>query len=254
MKKRIAMVFTAALIITSFIVSGLSSKAADYTTYTNAAEVCQHVYKGYNEGVYGPITVTKGTLKQSFGRNKEVYLITLSGTEFVNNQSTGVITDLLSGFNLNNAYSKNVVKVICNNIPKGSNLILAGHSLGGMIAQQTAANKTIKNNYNILNTVTFGSPLLSAGSREGTIKRLGDTSDVVPYASGSLINNTAWAIAGLNREDGGYNLLSCKSAHVESYLRPDVWGKYDVTGTKYGKSVLILDLDTLQFFQSPTFS
>lgn len=196
----------------------------------------------------------KGTLKQSFGRNKEVYLITLSGTEFVQNQSTGVITDLLSDFNLNNAYSKNVVKVICNNIPKGSNLILAGHSLGGMIAQQTAANKTIKNNYNILNTVTFGSPLLSAGSREGTIKRLGDTSDVVPYASGSLINNTAWAIAGLNREDGGYNVLSCKSAHVESYLRPDVWDKYDVTGTKYGKSVLILDLDTLQFFQSPTFS
>lgn len=254
MKRRIAMVFTAALMITYFMFSGVSSKAANYTTYTNASEVCQHVYQGYNEGVYGPITVTKGTLKQSFGRSYEVYLITLSGTEFVDNQSTGIITDLLSGFNLDSAYSKNVVNVICNNIPQGSNIILAGHSLGGMIAQQTAANTTIKNNYHILNTVTFGSPLLSAGSREGTVKRLGDTSDVIPYASGSLINNTAWAIAGLNREDGGYNLLTCGTAHVESYLREDVWGQYDVTGTKYGKSVLILDMDTLQFFQSPTFS
>ena len=118
-----------------------------------------------------------------------------------------------------------------------------------MIAQQVAADSTIKANYNVLNTVCFGSPLLSAGSREGTVKRLGDTSDVVPYLSGSMFNNTFWAICGLNRESGNYG-FAVVNAHCESYLRDDVWGAYDVTGTKNGGATLTLDLSTRTFYQS----
>ena len=176
--------------------------------------------------------------------------MTLSGTEIALNQSTEIITDLLSGFNLESAYYRNVVNTIVANVPKNANLILAGHSLGGMIAQQVAANSTIKNRYNVLNTVCFGSPLLSAGSREGVVRRLGDISDPVPYLSGSLFNNTLWAILGLNRENGGYGPLGIH-AHNLSYARSDVWGNYDVTGTKYGGAKLILDLDTRVFYQSP---
>ena len=129
--------------------------------------------------------------------------------------------------------------------------LVAGHSLGGMIAQQVAADDGIKRNYVVMNTVTFGSPLLSAGSREGIVKRLGDTSDVIPYMSGSIINNTAWAIAGLQREDGHYwgNSLN---AHVNSYTRADVWGKYDVTGTKWGGATLTVQTYTTKYFHSPT--
>lgn len=219
-------------------------------TYTNSSEVFNYVSLGYNEGEKGPIIITKATLQNS-SSSKEVYLVTLSGTELVDGQSTGYLTDLLSGFNLDNAYLRNVVKIISENIPTNSNLVLAGHSLGGMIAQQVAANDTIKSNYNVLNTITFGSPLLSAGSREGTVKRLGDTSDVIPYASGSLINNTVWAILGLNRENGGYG-LDLLAAHTQSYGRSDVWGKYDVLGYKNGKAKLILNLDSQTFYQSPT--
>ena len=104
-----------------------------------------------------------------------------------------------------------------------------------------------------MNTVTFGSPLLSAGSREGTTKRLGDTSDVIPYASGSLFNNTIWAVMGLNREDGGYG-LDCKKAHTDSYIRDDVWGKYDVVGSKNGSAKLTLNMNSRTFFQSPVIS
>ena len=223
--------------------------ATNNRTFPTAPEIYTYVRDGYNQGTLGPISITKGTLKNG-SSSKTVYLITLSGTEIVLNQSTEVVTDLLSGFNLKSAYYYNVVNTVLANIPVGSNLIIAGHSLGGMIAQQVAANSTLKAKYNIINTVCFGSPLLSAGSREGVVKRLGDVSDPVPYLSGSLFNNTLWAILGLNRENGGYGLLGIH-AHNLSYAREDVWGAYDVTGTKYGSAKLILDLDTRVFYQSP---
>lgn len=249
MRKKISLLLTVATLFTMIL--GTTVSAADSVTYSQANEIAEYCYQGYNSGAKGPIIITKGILTSS-RQSKTVYLVTLSGTEFVDNQSTGVCTDLLAGFNQSNPYLKNTVNAILNNIPKNSNLVLAGHSLGGMIAQQVAADPTIKNNYNVLNTVTFGSPLLCAGSREGTVKRLGDSSDVVPYlsATGSL-SKEIWKIAGLQREDGGYG-MDCYHAHTDSYLRSDKWGSYDVTGTKNGSATLTLDLSTQQYIASPT--
>ena len=243
-KRVAALTMALAMVLTGFIAFTNTADAASTTTLTTSAQVADLVWDGYNKGVDGPISIIEGKLNST-----KVYLVTLSGTEDVKGQSTGYLTDLLSGFNLKSAYYDNVVAVISDNIPAGSNIILAGHSLGGMIAQQVAADSTIKANYNIKNTVCFGSPLLSAGSREGTVKRLGDTSDVVPYLSGSMFNNTIWAVMGLNRENGGYG-WSAVDAHCESYLRDDVWGAYDVTGTKNGSNTLTLNLDSRVFFQS----
>ncbi len=251
MKKSIRILSSlfAVLLLVSMLIGGSVASATNTVTYTNATEIYTYVRDGYNQGSQGPISITKGTLKSGFS-SKTVYLVTLSGTELVLNQSTGVLTDLLSGFNLNNVYYANTVNIIKANVPKNANLIIAGHSLGGMIAQQVAADSGIKSRYNVLNTVCFGSPLLAAGSREGTVRRLGDVSDPVPYLSGSLFNNTIWAIMGLNREDGGYGIRGI-TAHNQSYFRTDLWGRYDVTGTKYGSAKLILDLDTRVFYQSP---
>jgi len=251
MKKsiRILSSLLAVLLLVSVLIGGSVASATNTVTYTNATEIYTYVRDGYNQGSQGPISITKGTLKSGFS-SKTVYLVTLSGTELVLNQSTGVLTDLLSGFNLNNVYYANTVNIIKANVPRNANLIIAGHSLGGMIAQQVAADSGIKSRYNVLNTVCFGSPLLAAGSREGTVRRLGDVSDPVPYLSGSLFNNTIWAIMGLNREDGGYGIRGI-TAHNQSYFRTDLWGRYDVTGTKYGSAKLILDLDTRVFYQSP---
>ena len=238
-------------LIVCMLLGGAVAYAATTRTYSSAPEIYQLVRDGYNGGEKGPISITRGTLIQ--GRTqKPVYLVTLSGTELVLNQSTEVLTDLFSGFDLDNAYYYNVVRVIQQNVPRGANLILAGHSLGGMIAQQVAANTAIKANYNVLNTVCFGSPLLSVGNREGTVRRLGDISDVVPYLSGRLFTNPITAIFGLNREDGHYYGRPI-TAHNQSYSRTDLWGKYDITGTKYGSAKLTLDLSTRVFFQSPIF-
>lgn len=242
-----ALALAAVLMLTSFLPARAASGSEQ--TYTNAAQIAQLVHDGYNQGTKGPISIVKGTLKTTFS-SKTVYLVTLSGTEMVFNQSTEWVTDLLSGFNLKSAYYYNVVNVIKANVPKNANLILAGHSLGGMIAQQVSADSGIKSRYNILNVVTFGSPLLAAGFREGTVRRLGDTADVVPYLSGNLFVTPLRAIAGLNRENGGYGIQAI-TAHKESYKREDVWGRYDVTGTKYGRAKLTLDLSTRKFYQSP---
>ena len=262
MKKFSALVASVALVSLLFGCSDIAedendgilqeeSRAAQssFVKYTQANEICTYTYQGYNGGQKGPIIVTQGTLDNGW-TSTNVYLITLSGTEIIENQSTGYLTDALSGFNQKSKYYTNVVSVIERNIPKNSNLILAGHSLGGMIAQQVSADNTIKADYNVMNVVTFGSPLLSAGSREGTVRRLGDQSDLVPYMSGSLVNNTVWAIAGLNRENGGYG-MNAYAAHTESYLRSDEWGAYDVTGKKHGTATLTLNLNTQRYFKSP---
>lgn len=245
-KRHMAILFV--LCFTIISTCPITAKAQN-ATYYNAAQICNVVYQGYNNGSRGPIIITKGTYC-SGNTSKTIYLVTLSGTELVTNQSTGYYTDLLAGFNLNNAYQRNTINVINATVPKNSNLILAGHSLGGMIAQQVAADNSIKSNYNVMNTVCFGSPLLAAGSREGTVRRLGDTSDPVPYLSGSIFNNTAWAIAGLQKENGGYN-GNVLNAHTQSYTRQDVWGKYDAVGTKNGNVSITLDLSTQKYFYSP---
>ena len=73
---------------------------------------------------------------------------------------------------------------------------------------------------------------------------------MVPFLSVHTVVNTVWALAGLNREDGGYYMRPI-TAHNESYGRSDVWGRYDVTGTKNGGYKLVLDMSTRVFYQSP---
>lgn len=230
--------------------------SAQKKTYTNSAELSRLVMLGYYSYQQdGPISITKATLNYNnwLKQKKDVYVVCLSGTDGdATNQTTGWFTDLLVGFEFNNLYIKNVKKVIQENIPAGSNIVVYGHSLGGMVAQQVASDDTLKKNYNILNTVTFGSPLINGFTREGTVNRLGDTSDPVPYLSVSTFLNVFWQTLGLNKEDGGYKLTDFEfHAHNESYNRTDVWGKYDVTGEKNGKATLSLDFATTQFFHSP---
>lgn len=228
----------------------------EQVTYTNAAQLERLVQMGYSKiKLDGPISITKGTLNYNnwWGTTKDVYVVCLSGTDTnVENQSTSWFTDLLSGFEFDNAYVRNVKKVILENIPAGSNIIVTGHSLGGMVAQQVASEGELKYNYNIINTVTFGSPLINGYKREGEVKRLGDTNDVVPYLSVSTLTHVLWQVFGLNRENGGYG-WKVITAHCESYNRDDVWGAYDVTGVKYGGKTLSLDLGSTAFYHSPVY-
>lgn len=231
-------------------------------TIENAAQMATLTKVGYADyQTAGPISITEGRMTYNTywgAEDKEVYVVALSGTEtIVDNQTTTVKEDLQSGFELSNEYVLNVKNAIIDRIPAGSNIILAGHSLGGMVAQQVAADKYIKDNYEVLNTVTFGSPLIKGFTREGMVKRLGDSSDKNTFYSISSVLNIVWQYAGVNHEDGGYNGDS-PAAHCDSYLREDVWGNYDcagekrgsVLGVETGSRMLTLNFATTSFYTS----
>ncbi|MCR4611855.1 MAG: hypothetical protein K5644_08155 [Lachnospiraceae bacterium] len=236
-------------------------------TYDKASELARMVNLGYSwHNSVGPISISKAVLTKEntyttgWLWNKrtvtetstdDVYVVGMSGTDPIAlNSTTGVVTDLLSGFEQDNLYVRNIKKVIFENIPEGSKLIVSGHSLGGMVSQQIAADADIKDAYEVVNVVTFGSPLLNGVAREGQVQRLGDTSDVVPILSVNTFKHILWQVFGLNREDGGY-FGRFITAHCQSYQRDDVWGGYDVTGVKGGNATLTVDYSTTQFFSSP---
>ncbi len=117
-----------------------------------------------------------------------------------------------------------------------------------MVAQQAAGDRTLKHRYNIINTISFGSPLINPIGREGKVQRLGDTSDIVPYMSAQSFVRPVHQIAGLNREDGGYAKKDFAEAHMRSYLRTDVWGDYDVLGFKGGSAKIIIDENDIESY------
>lgn len=225
--------------------------AGETVTYTNAAQVDRLVQTGYSWiQKEGPYSITQGSLvDRKSGSETPVYLIAISGANLsVPNQTTDLNVCILAACGLNNKYLQNIKKTMLENIPTDSNIIVAGHSLGGTVGQQVVAETKLKKTYNFLNTVTFGSPLIKGFSREGTIKRLGDIKDRIPYYGISTILNICWQTFGLNKEDGGYK--NRHNAHAHGYQREDVWGDYDVTGQKNGSKSLVLDYSTTKFYQS----
>lgn len=236
------------------LLPSMTAKAAESetTVYDTSCDMAEYIYQGYfhcdtgvNPNTKGPIAIAPATLVKKNALGKEVktqvYVVGFAGTEFIFNQPRGVITDLQVGFEQDNFYIREIRKVVTKVVPKGSNVIFTGHSLGGMVAQQAAGDATLKKNYNIINTISFGSPLINPVGREGQVKRLGDTADIVPYMSAQSVIRPIRQIAGLNREDGGYAKKDFAQAHMKSYLREDVWGDYDVLGVKGGNAKLIID-------------
>ncbi|MBD7911259.1 MULTISPECIES: hypothetical protein [Clostridium] len=247
---KVKKMLTIGFVFISFIILLVPHNAyAKQVTMKDIPELKVLIGKGHNNGTLGPIQIVPVNLMKDGTSSIPAYLITLSGTEFAPNQATDIWADLRSGFELDSPYIHAVVNAIMNDIPKNSNLIICGHSLGGMIAEQVSGKSTIKDNYNILNVVTLGSPLVNPFGREGTIRRLGDTADIVPYLSMSGTFLLPWQVIGLNRENGGYT--NPMEAHNKSYLREDVWGRYDVLGFKDGKSYFLYDDSNIKFYKAP---
>ncbi len=222
-------------------------------TYTlkNFAEVAQYAGQGYNKGLKGPIIITEATLNQ--GKKKTpIYLVTLTGLELplLTPQTTELVAVMQGGAQLPNDFEKNVRKAMKDAIPKGSNVVFAGHSLGGMIAQQVAANKSIQKRYNILNIVAYGSPVMFEGEIEGTLKRLGDVNDPVPYMSAETFTNFEVQDGTLQKEDSGLGFNITFDAHRNSYVDEKTWGKYDCLGFKNGNATITLKLKTQKFYAS----
>jgi pimeloyl-ACP methyl ester carboxylesterase len=114
-----------------------------------------------------------GQIKGMYG-GRDRYLVALSGTETSDQgmgQTTFLMEDLYNGFNINvagfrvaeDAYSKFIKSALFEynrrrGVPMGSQLVLAGHSLGGMVAQNIAADTLGFGDWTPVRVITMGSP------------------------------------------------------------------------------------------------
>lgn len=132
----------------------------------NLQEIAEIVFERYNTGK--PIGIIK--IKSS---NRPHYLIALAGTEYFsnNNDTRSLLQDArdeISG--KSSDYREAVFRAIDDAIRNGtiepnSKIILAGHSLGGIIAQRMAVDNRLKNRQlEIAEVITFGSPRVGARS------------------------------------------------------------------------------------------
>ena len=129
----------------------------------------------------------------------------------------------------NNTYAKALIAAVRGNIDPGTDVVFLGHSMGGMVIQQVIANREIKENYNILYSTAIGSPyILTAGSKEGTLRRVVDRLDPVPFLSIPLLANPT--IGNVSLETSFLAPL----VHFRSYEKGSCWNGYDCLGVKNG--------------------
>ena len=146
------------------------------------------------------------------------------------------------------AYQALVRQVLLDIVPQGAALVFAGHSLGGMTAQLLRADPVLKDAYEIVNVLCGGSPLMDPdGETEGTLHRLTDKLDLIPYIRSTSLCAFVRQIRTAHRESGGY-FLNPDGAHNLSYARDDVWGSYDVFGQKGGTAAIRFDAAKVQSF------
>ena len=222
----------------------ISSEATEVTGSYQTYMYTQEVHPLAN---LGNVSITPGTLTDAEGTH-DIYLVAMHGLESTQvGEADDLINCILSAFDLGNTYLMDLINIMAENVPAGSNIVFAGHSLGGMVAQQAAATDALKDTYNIMYTVTFGSPLITEDC-EGIVNRCTDTSDVVPYLSGYTLSDFDKQSSTRNEEHiSGFTL----NTHVDSYKDADTWGAYDAVGQKNGNVTMMLDDSATTYHHTP---
>ena len=231
-------------------------------TIATAPELADFAYGGYaSRGSEGPVSIVPAKLN-----GEDIYLVGLSGIDVerirADGQSVGAVPSFLSGAGWTgrvNPYVNGAVAAIEASVPEGATIVIAGHSLGGMVGQQLAADDRIRDGYEVAQTVTFGSPVtgvvpgLGVDLREGDVTRLGDSNDPIPYASTHTLGGVGALnqYFGLHTESSGAGLFDLGGSHTDSYLRADTWGGYDALGQKGGTATIEFDREAVRSFRIP---
>lgn len=163
-----------------------------------------------------------------------VWLVICSGTDLRVNADTGVSADITSGIGLTTVFYSAIINAVQEVVPLGISLIMSGHSLGSMCAEQAGSFlSTI--GYPFYKLIGFGAGR-TAPKVKGTIyQRFATPGDKTPYAP--LLGLTD-QLAGLNAltivDNSPYgNGLVESHIHyyqIASLLTYNAWGN-DIEGT-----------------------
>lgn len=170
---------------------------------------------------------------------QSVYFVALRGTDqsFDKTDVLGIHACLLAFCAKTNIYFELVKKTMLETIPAGEAVVLTGHSLGGMIAQQITADEELKKTYRFLNLLNIGSPYVPVKGRECPFRRFAERADIIPWLGFSIRANlvTEKPVFKYN----GY-LGKPVAAHTDAYRESDSWRPYDAFGILNGGRVLVL--------------
>lgn len=231
-KKILSVILSVVMLFSCFGVFAFAQEEA--TVCETAADVMNYVI--VDQGYSIPVRIVPARLELD-GETCDIYLIGMLGVKSVPGQVNSVNNLFAAAFNQDNSYSRFVKDIIFETIPEGSALVFAGHSLGGMVAQHLRTDSDLQESYEILNVLTAGSPLIlvNEAKAEGSLSRLADKFDVIPFLSPATVLCFAKQIRSAHREDGGY-FFDPDGAHNLSYIRNDVWGGYDAFGVPGGNA------------------
>jgi len=132
-----------------------------------------------NGGYYDSKPVAR--LRVTNAANPSTYLILLSGMQPRLGSSTNLSDALVALFNIQgmDSYRMAIMDAL-QGIPKGSTLILAGHSQGGMEAQNAVANLTERWGFKVSQVITYGSPVSESKQAGTAYLHLRERRDPVP--------------------------------------------------------------------------
>lgn len=171
--------------------------------------------------------------------DKDVYLIALRGTDrsFDKTDVLGIHSCLMAFLSKPGIYFQTVKEEMLKVIPAGAYVVMIGHSLGGMIAQQIVADKELGDRCRFLNALNIGSPYVPVKSRACPLHRMAERADIVPWLGFSVRANLFKA-KPVFKNDGYFGQI--EKAHTDAYRNSASWNPYDVFGVLNGGRVLVM--------------
>ena len=246
MKKTVAFIFAAVLLLSVFIPFAGAEDAPeidadkDILVLDCVMAVAQNIQVSYPRG---EIRICPAVLETG-ETARDVYFVTVRSLDRLSKGANNLIDALSLTFGDNCQYFNLTRQAIMEYVPEGSAIVIAGHSMGGMVVQKIICDKYLTENYEFLNAVTFGSPCIvtDKSNREGNLVRFEDEGDIIPKFSLALLFDRSDYNSAVRR-DCGYDSLDV-SHNAGYYISPE-WEAYDALGIENGDAVLTLNLDCL---------
>ena len=205
----------------------------DYPESLKVFNDTMHFISGLENGI-----VKKAVLYTPGRDEREIYLVAMRGTDrsFDKTDVLGLPVCVKSALAKQNIYYDLIKKKMLAEIPESANVAIAGHSLGGMIAQQLAADAELNKKYNIINLMTIGSPFVKVTGRTCPLRRFADKADFIPWIGFSIKANLVTE-KPVFRANGYFGRVV--AAHTDSYRNSHSWQEFDCLGVKNGGNVIV---------------